>query len=884
MLEIYTWHDVERILLLHRQIWPVFWLRIDVFSVEVIIYMERVTEEAEKQTKDFLKRVLRQYYDFEKNTIEIDLTRTTMEICLEETEKEGKIKPFPLFKDFSYIMEGSELEAPELDKLAVPVVAFHSYKGGVGRTLALIAFVREMIHLYGGRKKVLVVDGDLEAPGLTWLGMEQNHYTFSYLDVLGIIGAKGNQDGEMIGEISRLVRRSSLAFQTEEMEVPQYFLPVYREPGQMLDIYSNPERIMIGEENKYIIADTLAQIGKCLHVDAVLVDLRAGFSEYSSPFLFDPRVDKLLVSSTSLQSVMGTNLVIRELRKQRGNEDAIQKILLTMVDPDTFIGSERNKTYELLFKGEEHTENGDIMESSLQYANVTEMEHNNYLIHLSDLESICKKLEYAKKTTGPLVDIVEKIFSDKEEPCQRYQRGQIERFREALHDICRKSMAAEGGDIANMLTTRAVMQLGNFGKEVPRVNILGAKGSGKTYLYAQMVKAQTWETFLRQIGGTSDQNAETLICPVLCTEDRNEIRDILEKCRQRCAAGIPQIKLSFDILTENSNMVKNAIKCQFSEKEWQILWQSLMLDMFHDVSSWEDLQKMLEQQNKRVVFLMDGLENIFENFEKDNSEKCGISTLCRGIVNQLSELRLSNIGIIIFLRKDIAELSIQTNLVQFRSQYMQYELNWTQKDALRLALKLAERAGSISKIRWRGSQVSVENASKETTEEELTRIWGLKMGPDGSKQAYSVRWVLASLSDFNGQLQARDIVRFLFYASSYDLGGKLVMEDRFLMPDDMKQAVRACSSEKFKEVEQEIHQLKSSFQKLQNIDNAYKQIPLLDIVLDTLGSEDRKAMERFGYLKEADGESYLSESIRYALGYNKSRVGGAKLVSLLVNK
>lgn len=96
--------------------------------------------------------------------------------------------------------------------------------------------------------------------------------------------------------------------------------------------------------------------------------------------------------------------------------------------------------------------------------------------------------------------------------------------------------------------------------------------------------------------------------------------------------------------------------------------------------------------------------------------------------------------------------------------------------------------------------------------------------------------------------------------------------------------VRACSSEKFKEVEQEIHQLKSSFQKLQNIDNAYKQIPLLDIVLDTLGSEDRKAMERFGYLKEADGESYLSESIRYALGYNKSRVGGAKLVSLLVNK
>lgn len=39
------------------------------------------------------------------------------------------------------------------------------------------------------------------------------------------------------------------------------------------------------------------------------------------------------------------------------------------------------------------------------------------------------------------------------------------------------------------------------------------------------------------------------------------------------------------------------------------------------------------------------------------------------------------------------------------------------------------------------------------------------MGADGSKTARTIRWVLASLSDFNGQLQARDIVRFLQYAT-----------------------------------------------------------------------------------------------------------------------
>lgn len=47
--------------------------------------------------------------------------------------------------------------------------------------------------MYGRGKKVLIVDGDMEAPDLTWLGRKDNHYAISYLDVLAIIGAKGNQ-------------------------------------------------------------------------------------------------------------------------------------------------------------------------------------------------------------------------------------------------------------------------------------------------------------------------------------------------------------------------------------------------------------------------------------------------------------------------------------------------------------------------------------------------------------------------------------------------------------------------------------------------------------------------------------------------------------------
>ncbi|MCM1539857.1 MAG: hypothetical protein NC121_01200 [Blautia sp.] len=885
-LVLYTWHDIERRLLLHRNDWPTQWIKVDVFSTEAVIYVKSMSAEIQEDAKRYLKGLLKQYFDTEANMIQIPVTQTTMQVYIEEATNERIVKPFPLFKDFSYVSDADSVEPPELDELDIPVVAFHSYKGGVGRTLTLIAAVREMMNLYGSGKKVLIVDGDTEAPGLTWLGRKNNHYTISYLDVLAIIGAKGNKK-DIVEDISRLVGRSSLVFQGEKLELAQYFLPTYREENQMLDVYSNPERIMAGETNKYIIADTLAQIGKCLDVDAVFVDLRAGFSEYSSPFLFDPRVDKYLISSTSLQSVSGTNLVLRELRKQKGNDSAVKKIFFTMVKNDVFWGEDRDNAYHLLLQ-EDGISDGDDVAGDIQMADrIEELAYNEALIHLGDLEQICKSLDLARNTTKPLKDsgIVAKIFESQNMPVKEYDRQQIRKFRKALHEICEKSIAAEGGDISNMLTTRAVRQLGDFSEDIPRINILGAKGSGKTYLYLQMLKAQTWEKFLAMIGEKSEQGTETLICPVLCSEDRTGIGEILTLCREKCNKDISQMKFGSDFLMENTNLVKNAIKQRLDEQGWHTFWQKLILGMFEKIFSWEELQENLKKQNRKIIFLFDGLENIFEDFEKDIVQKCGIRTLCRGTINFLTEQQGNNVGIIVFLRKDIAELSIGTNFEQFRSQYVRYELNWTQKDALQLALKLADRAGNVSGVHWRDNPILVEEAGRDMIEEDLAKVWGVKMGQNSSNQAYTVRWVLASLSDFNGQLQARDIVRFMEYAAGYELNDKLLaFQDRFLFPDDMKQAIRECSREKFGEVEKEIYQLQSSFRKLQEIEQKDKQVPLQDNVMDKLGIEDKRNLERFGYLKEADGEYYISESIRYALGYNKSRRGGVKLVSLLVTK
>ena len=65
----------------------------------------------------------------------------------------------------------------------------------------------------------------------------------------------------------------------------------------------------------------------------MLIDLRAGLSEFSAPILFDPRVKKYIVTSTSYQSVKGTEILLQQLNKGLPlNENSkIPEVLLTMV-------------------------------------------------------------------------------------------------------------------------------------------------------------------------------------------------------------------------------------------------------------------------------------------------------------------------------------------------------------------------------------------------------------------------------------------------------------------------------------------------------------------------------------------------------------------------
>jgi len=71
----------------------------------------------------------------------------------------------------------------ERSSAMTPIVTFYSYKGGVGRTMALANIAVLLARQHG--RKVLAVDWDLEAPGLhRFLGVPEGKIRDGVIDYL----------------------------------------------------------------------------------------------------------------------------------------------------------------------------------------------------------------------------------------------------------------------------------------------------------------------------------------------------------------------------------------------------------------------------------------------------------------------------------------------------------------------------------------------------------------------------------------------------------------------------------------------------------------------------------------------------------------------------
>ena len=264
---------------------------------------------------------------------------------------------------------------------------------------------------------------------------------FSFLDLLEITQKQEHAE-EVIDLIADKVSELTIKIETERSMVEHIVLPTYRYIEQLLDMYASPESLALSYNKKYILAEVLSKLGEKMNAELVLVDLRAGLSEFSAPLLFDPRVKKFLVTSTSYQSVKGTEILLHQLSKGLPlNENSkIPEILLTM--------------------GQENINTTDIV---------------------SGLTAVYDK--YVSEGNVSITD--DQLTRD----------DVIKR----IHSFAEKQITAEGNGALKVLMTDPVQNLiRKYKNSIPNTVIMGAKGSGKTFLYREIFANQCWEKFITQ--------------------------------------------------------------------------------------------------------------------------------------------------------------------------------------------------------------------------------------------------------------------------------------------------------------------------------------------------------------------------------------------------
>lgn len=886
---IYSWYDVRYVLHREADQWPDFWVGVDVTIDEILVYIHGATApELESLSWNVLRNVFGERFDADRHALLLESMRgqerlmsvsLVFEPSLERSLRAGK----PLFTSR---LTSADCPAP-FTAGSPPVIAFYSYKGGVGRTLSLIALARAIADTsrsgLARQPKLLLVDADFEAPGLTWLARAQGGFRdFSLLDGLTLIHSADDWKNEVLPLIASKIQEETLRIPVGDVVTEHWFVPAFRYDQQLLELPIEPKYLLQGANRHWLIGDFLNAVGTVLGVDAVLVDLRAGVSELAAPFLLDPRLRRFLVTTTSTQSVRGTELVLSHLNSMQMSDQPLSTptVFLSMVprDLDRGVVEQILERLQRAYPTDEQP-NNDVLSSGIP---VWELPFNGTLVHLDALEDISGKLQ-GSDMARVLLEVASDILGPAAEQADASPVSSRVASLERLRDICKRMEYAERGEADTFLQTiplRALAQ--KFVRIPPAAVVMGGKGAGKTFTYLQLLRAGTWTSFTELATGLPPEAPTAhYIYPLLAS--RNLTGKGQDLVTERVTDAEAKLRVTSLLKEPITDSIQRAFKDPNADQEifWREFWLAHMARSI-GVEPVEDplgaMQQYLESMDSHVSFVVDGLEDAFPNVHEERIQQVAVRALCQGVIERLQGLPKRRVGLVVFVRRDIAGAAIWQNYGQFQSLYESFELRWSPDEALRLVLWTAIRAGVLQH-----DYDSVPSLGRTALEQALQPLWGRKMGPDTAREAVSSSWVLAALSDLRGRLQARDVVRFLRYAASESMETQdkdKIRTDRLLQVSAIKGAIAPCGIEKVKEIEAEIPALKPVFSKIAGADPSRRKIPFQRGNFG-LEPEEVRLLEEHGIVIEEPDGFYTSEIYRQGLQLTLDRGARPRVVVLL---
>jgi len=941
---LYTWVDVEDVFLkIHaekdpNQRWPsdLLWANASRSSLNLGIrsgsnsaiqtWLEQLFEaRLVKTTDDQLMIRLESLVESPRN----------LPIFLEEDDDEqlSKNQLTPQLSRPSTILavDAKSLDQPEapppLDEQYPPIFAFHSFKGGVGRTTHAMAFSEKLLDEFkNADHSFLVIDADLEAPGISWIfdGL-LGEPLISFADLLALAHEDSSDQYQ--------VTTSLVANRLSAQRVDRLFImPVFRQIGQLNTAEILPQHFIRGSQNPFSLTDLIGRLGLVLGVRAIIIDLRAGLTELSSAFLLDPRIYRVFVTTLSQQSILGTCSLLRLIGERSPSFrecDIMPQVILSQFPINRQgIGSIKQEAEQALTDAasqlidsrdtnqEEFSGDDDFTiaaENLTEVVQITPTHYSdslqiqpNHWTELKPLLAVFNNLNNSSWET--LLEVVRgkaSVLAASSNLSELSNGANINEQRQKLAQTAGKMIFAEYAESDRFLPTDALNNLASsYSKQTPIIVMIGSKGSGKTYTFLQIVRCQTWAKFIQETISDSQVDIQCSIGIAMHSISLNDLaKQLVLECKRHT---LNQLSLSTSISVEYPSdfqeeslylyaqkWIEKWLKEDLTESEWIDRWLDLMawqLDFNPDEpGAGRSLINTLLEKQQSVIMLFDGLEDIFQKIGQSPAQQTALRSLLQSVPEWLSQYPARPLGVLIFVRSDFVQLVIKQNLEQFRTRYDRYALRWGLTEALQLVLWVC----SVSEVIEDKPEAVQEMTNQSELITKLEFLWGKLVGSAKSREATSWKFVLAALCDFNIQIQSRDLVRFLHESAKGSHENTKYREqeiyfDRVLVPGAMRDALSKCASKKIEEITQENPSLEKIFPKLRNLDDgkkqdeeSKKQVPLnLEKIELTADEVDSLVKEGAVFRDPKSGSYWLTEMLRLGLGFTNAKGGRSPFLGL----
>jgi MinD-like ATPase involved in chromosome partitioning or flagellar assembly len=270
-------------------------------------------------------------------------------------------------------MKSPDAPAWTVDEEHPPVIAFYSFKGGVGRTTALASFAIQRARM---GETVVVIDLDLDAPGVGTLLDSGSPVTEEQFGI-------GSPDTEVQFGIVDYLIESPLHPQTILSDYYHlcrsagdrgqiYVFPAGRMDTDYLAMLARLDLEPASDSANHPLLNLLNHARKELNPNWILLDCRAGISEASGFALSGLANLTVLFGTTSTQSWHGLRLVIERLGAQRVKRGLPQAecLVVQAMTPEnqetaksaqsTFLAEAENTFQEAYYAAEPSDEDWDI--------------------------------------------------------------------------------------------------------------------------------------------------------------------------------------------------------------------------------------------------------------------------------------------------------------------------------------------------------------------------------------------------------------------------------------------------------------------------------------------------------------------------------------------